>query len=285
MPANSWISTSEAVSSVGARVVFTDVDDHYLMDLDDAERKINASTRAIIPVHLYGNAVEMDRVMAIAKKHRLKVLEDCAQSHGATSNGKKAGTFGDCASFSFYPGKNLGAYGDAGAMLTNDDELAENARIIANHGQRSKHNHVMEGRNSRMDGLQAAILGVKLPHLEKWTNQRIAHAGKYNGLIQHPKVIKPQLRDNHRHVFHLYVIRVPDRDGLASYLKERGIDTAVHYPTPLPLLPCYAHMAYSSSDFPVTSAHQSSILSLPMFAELTDEQINYVADSVNAWNA
>jgi dTDP-4-amino-4,6-dideoxygalactose transaminase len=168
-------------------------------------------------------------------------------------------------------------------MLTNDDELADRARVIANHGQRGKHNHIMEGRNSRLDGMQGAILSAKLPHLESWTEKRIANAARYNSLITNPNVVKPITRAGYRHVFHLYVIRVKDRTGLGVFLKEKGIETAVHYPTPLPLLPCYQHGGYTAADFPVTSKFQQEIISLPMYAELSSEQIQYVAENVNAW--
>lgn len=283
VPANSWISTSEAVSAVGARPVFVDIDENYLMNLTDAESKINASTKAIVPVHLYGNPVDMNAVMKLALQHGLEVMEDCAQSIGATIEGQKAGSFGRCSSYSFYPGKNLGAYGDAGAMVTNDEKLALLARTIANHGQQGKHNHITEGRNSRLDGIQGAILSAKLPYIEEWTNKRIAHAHLYEKLITNPSVVKPKERNGYRHVYHLYVIRVSNRNGLATFLKEKGIETAVHYPTPLPLLECYRKEGYTSSQFPVASKFQQEILSLPMYAELSEEQIQYVAENVNAW--
>ncbi|HEU5166445.1 MAG TPA: DegT/DnrJ/EryC1/StrS family aminotransferase [Chitinophagaceae bacterium] len=277
VPANSWISTSEAVSAIGATPVFVDVDDFYSINIQLAEKKITGKTKAIIPVHLYGHPADMPAVIQLAEKYNLKVIEDCAQSHGAEINGKRTGTWGHAASFSFYPGKNLGAYGDAGAMLTNDDELAAVSRQIPNHGQIKKHHHVREGRNSRMDTIQAAILLAKLPHLEQWTKQRIRHATLYNELLQEANVIIPLTNKNCSHVFHLYVIRTENREELQAYLSEKGIETAVHYPTALPLLPCYSRYNYASKDFPVSYYNQSRILSLPMFAELSDEQIEYVA--------
>ena len=184
VPAISWISTSEAVSSVGGKPVFVDIDpDYYTIDLNKIEKVITNKTKAIIPVHLYGQPVDMIKLMAIAKKHNLKVIEDCAQAHGAEFKSKKIGSFGDCASFSFYPGKNLGAYGDAGAMVTNDSKVAEKARMIANHGQKEKHKHIIEGRNSRMDSIHAAVLNVKLKYLDSWTSRRIEIALKYNSLL------------------------------------------------------------------------------------------------------
>lgn len=281
VPAISWISTSEAVSAVGAKPVFVDVDQNSLINIDLIENAITEKTKAIIPVHLYGNAVDMQKLMEIANRYNLKVLEDCAQSHGATSHGKLAGTFGHCASFSFYPGKNLGAYGDAGAMATNDDHIATIARAIANHGQQGKHNHIMEGRNSRMDGIQAAILDVKLPYLESWTNKRIQNAALYDKYLGE-KIIKPKVNENGKHVYHLYVIRHSRRDALAQYLKEQGIETAVHYPIPLPLMPCYMlHTKEADKNYPVATKAANEILSLPMYAELTEEQIKHVSEKIN----
>lgn len=285
VPANSWISTSEAVSAIGATPVFVDVDEFYTINLELAEKKITSKTKAIIPVHLYGHPADMPAVMKLAEKYNLKVIEDCAQSHGAEINGKKTGTWGHAASFSFYPGKNLGAYGDAGAMLTNDDELAAVSRQIANHGQIKKHHHVREGRNSRMDTIQAAILLAKLPHLEQWTRQRIRHAVLYNELLKDSNVITPQVKDKCSHVYHLYVIQTGNREALQAHLNEGGIETAIHYPTALPLLPCYSHHSYSSKDFPVAYNNQSRILSLPMYAELTDEQITYITQLIKDFSS
>lgn len=285
VPAHSWISTSEAVGNCGAIPVFVDVNaDDYTINADLVEAAITPRTRAIIPVHLCGHPADMPAIMAIARKHGLKVMEDCAQSHGATINGQKAGTFGDAASFSFYPGKNLGAYGDAGCMATNDDSLAETARMIANHGQKGKHNHLIEGRNSRLDGLQAAVLSAKLPHLEQWTEARIAHAARYDALLQDAGVVTPVSRPGCRHVYHLYVIRSEQREALAAHLKAAGVDTAVHYPTALPFLPCYSDRGFTPADFPVAFYNQSRILSLPMFAELTDAQLEAVAGAVAAFS-
>jgi dTDP-4-amino-4,6-dideoxygalactose transaminase len=277
VPANSWISTSEAVSAIGATPVFVDVDEYYSINIQLAEKKITAKTKAIIPVHLYGHPADMPAVIQLAEKYKLKVIEDCAQSHGAEINGKRTGTWGHAASFSFYPGKNLGAYGDAGAILTNDDELAAVSRQTANHGQIKKHYHVREGRNSRMDTIQAAILLAKLPHLEQWTEQRVKHANLYNELLRDGEIITPLTKNKCTHVYHLYVIRTENREALQAHLSANGIETAVHYPTALPLLPCYSHKNYTPENFPVAYQNQDRLLSLPMYAELTDEQIEYVA--------
>jgi dTDP-4-amino-4,6-dideoxygalactose transaminase len=285
VPANSWISTSEAVSAIGATPVFVDVDEYYTIDILQAEKKINKRTKAIIPVHLYGHPADMPAVMKLAEKYNLKVIEDCAQSHGADCNGKRTGTWGHAASFSFYPGKNLGAYGDAGAMLTNDDELAMITRQMANHGQIKKHHHVREGRNSRMDTLQAAILLTKLPHLDRWTEARIKHAALYNKLLKHAGVTTPLTKEGCSHVFHLYVIKTANREALQARLKENGVETAVHYPAALPLLPCYKHFNHQPEDFPVASANQGQLLSLPMYDELTDEQVEYVAGLIKSFRS
>lgn len=281
VPAISWISTSEAVSAVGATPVFVDIDSDFLIDLTKIEAAITGNTRAIIPVHLYGNPVDMNVIMQIAGKHNLFVMEDCAQSHAATVGGKMAGTFGHCSSFSFYPGKNLGAYGDAGAMLTSDDKLATVSRTIANHGQQGKHNHIMEGRNSRLDGMQAAILSVKLPHLNAWTEARIKNAGIYNELLKDCDVITPHVESGKKHVFHLYVIRSKRRNELMEFLKSKGIETAIHYPTPLPLMKCYAHRGFTKDDFPMAAQLSGEILSLPMYPELTRQQIEYVSEQIH----
>ncbi len=285
VPALSWISTSEAVGRVGAKPVFVDVEkETLLINLNQLEQKITSKTKAIIPVHLYGHAVDMETVMRMAEKHNLVVIEDCAQSHEATFNGKMVGTFGHAASFSFYPGKNLGAYGDAGAIATNDEAIAAKCRMIANHGQLEKHNHVMEGRNSRMDGLHAAILSAKLPHLSQWNTLRMQHAARLSSLVDRNKFHLPAANGNASHVFHLYVIRHAKRDALKKYLAEKGIETAVHYPMPLPLLKAYSSYGYQASDFPVASSETARILSLPMFPELSEEQMKYMADCLNQFN-
>jgi dTDP-4-amino-4,6-dideoxygalactose transaminase len=278
VPAHSWISTSESVGNVGATPVFVDVEaDYFTIDVNKIEAAITPRTKAIIPVHLCGHPADMPAIMEIAAKHNLKVMEDCAQSHGASINGKKAGTFGHAASFSFYPGKNLGAYGDAGGMATDDEALAATIRMIANHGQKGKHNHLMEGRNSRLDGLQAAILSVKLNHLGKWTEERIARAANYSNLLGDAGVAIPSVKEGYRHVYHLYMIRTEHREQLMQLLKENEIETAIHYPTALPFLPCYARRGFTPEDFPVAFYNQSRILSLPLFAELTTAQLEKVA--------
>ncbi|HXD76382.1 MAG TPA: DegT/DnrJ/EryC1/StrS family aminotransferase [Puia sp.] len=281
VPAISWISTSEAVSAVGATPVFADIEkDYFTIDPKLLEKAVTPRTKAVIPVHLYGQPADMPAIMKIAAARNLIVIEDCAQAHGAKIAGRTAGTWGHAASFSFYPGKNLGAYGDAGCMATNDPAIAEKARMISQHGQKGKHNHLMEGRNSRLDGLQAAILNAKLPHLEKWTDARIAAAATYDRLLRDAGVSVPPTRPDGRHVFHLYVIRTEGRDRLQQALANAGIETAIHYPTALPFLPCYSPRGHKPADFPVSHCYQNSILSLPLFPEIPDDAMAYVAATI-----
>lgn len=283
--ANSWISTSETISQCGAKPIFVDIEpDYYTIDVSKIEEKITAKTKAIIPVHLYGQMAEIDKIDALCKKHNLFLIEDCAQAHLAEYKAIKAGTTGIAAAFSFYPGKNLGAYGDGGAIITNDDALANKMRMFANHGAIVKHQHQMEGINSRLDTIQAAILNVKLPHLQKWNEQRLKNALLYNHLLADiPEIIAPKIRSEATHIFHLYVIRAKKRDELVNYLTEKGIQTQIHYPTILPLLPAYNYLNHKAEDFPVAASYHDSILSLPMFPELTEEQINFVAETIKAF--
>lgn len=283
IPANTFFATAEAVSNVGATPVFVDCEPNfYNIDVEKIEEKITPKTKALIPVHLYGLPAEMDGVMAIARKHGLTVVEDCAQSHGADYKGQRTGTFGDIATFSFYPGKNLGAYGDAGAVVTNDDDAAARVRLIANHGQPAKYQHTLIGRNSRMDGIQAAVLSVKLRYLDKWLNERRRNAARYDELLAGAGIALPTAPGYSRHTYHLYVIRVKDRDSVAARLNEAGIDTGLHYPTALPYLDVYLDAGYQPSDFPVAHSQMSELLSLPMFAELTDEQVRHICATLKS---
>lgn len=274
--ANSFIATSEAITMIGARVVFVDCNEKtYNIDVNKLENAITNKTRAIIPVHLYGQPAEMEKILEIAKNYNLFVIEDAAQAHGAKYKGKKVGTIGDCACFSFFPGKNLGAYGDAGALVTNDDELSRKARMFANHGRTEKYNHEFEGVNSRLDGLQAAILDVKLKHIERWTERRRAIAKIYDKELK-DIVVTPYIMPDVRHVYHLYVIRVKNRESIISYLKEKGISIGIHYPVPLPFLKAYNYLGHKSEDFPVCYSLKDEILSLPIHGDMNDEQVEYV---------
>lgn len=279
--ANSWISTSEAITQAGGRPVFVDVDQYHNIDASRIEEKISGRTKAIIPVHLYGQPAAMDKIVEICERHRLLLVEDCAQAHFAALNGRKVGTFGRAATFSFYPGKNLGAYGDAGAIVTNDSALAQRMRMYANHGALVKHEHEMEGINSRLDSLQAAILAAKLPYVLDWNAARRRAAEKYCELLSGiDGVSLPQVMPGATHVFHLFVIRVRERNRLRDYLQEKGVQTAIHYPTALPLLKAYEYLGHESEDFPMAAKFQSEILSLPMYPEITNEQLAYVADTL-----
>jgi len=281
--AHSWISTTETITQAGGRVVFCDTDDQtFTMDVRQIESKITPRTVGIIPVHLYGQPCDMDAIMAIAAKHKLWVIEDCAQSHLARYKGRLTGTFGNAATFSFYPGKNLGAYGDAGALVTNDDKLADWCATYARHG--GKGEHIMEGINSRLDGLQAAVLNVKLPHLQKWTEARRAVAAKYHQLLAHvPGLRLPAVAADRDHVYHLYVVRTDRRDELKRHLGDAGISTVLNYPKALPFYPAYAYLGHQPADFPVAHANQSRILSLPIYPEMTDEMIGYVAGAIRGF--
>ena len=280
--ANSWISTSETISQTGATPVFVDIEkDYFTIDTDKIESLITPKTKAIIPVHIFGQAAQIDKIKAICEKHQLYLIEDCAQSHFTKFKEQNVGTFGIASTFSFYPGKNLGAYGDAGCILTNDDALAEKCRMYANHGALKKHQHQIEGINSRLDGLQASILSAKLPHLQKWNAARLNNSYLYSALLKNVSAIQlPIIRENTTHTFHLYVIRAEGRNELQEYLKSKGIETAIHYPTLLPLLKAYDYLNKTSNDFPVASAYMNKILSLPMYPELTKENINYIAECI-----
>ncbi len=281
-PANSWISSSESITQTGAKPVFADVHPYYFsIDESKLEEKITSKTKAIIPVHLQGQMCDMEKIKAICEKHKLFLIEDCAQAHFSEFNGLKAGLFGIAGSFSFYPGKNLGAYGDAGCIITNDDSLAEKCKMYARHGALIKHQHQMEGINSRLDGMQAAILEAKLPYVMEWTEKRIAHANSYcKYLSDVNEIILPKVRPNSKHTYHLYVIRAQKRNDLMQFLKENEIETSLHYPTPLPYLPAYKYLNHSPADFPVATLLQKEILSLPMYAEMTEEMSVFVADKI-----
>lgn len=285
VPAHSWISTSETVTQAGGTPVFCDTDPlTFTIDPQQIAARITPRTVGIIPVHLYGQPVDMGAIMAIAERHRLWVLEDCAQAHLATWQGRQVGTFGHAASFSFYPGKNLGAMGDAGAVLTDDPALAERMAMFARHGGLKKGDHRIEGINSRMDGLQAAILGVKLPHLAGWTRRRQALAARYGELLTGlDGLVLPQVGPGREHVWHLYVVQHARRDALAAHLAAHGVQSVINYPVALPFLPAYERFGHRPQDFPVAFAHQSRILSLPLFPEMSEAQMAQVAEALRGF--
>jgi dTDP-4-amino-4,6-dideoxygalactose transaminase len=286
--ANSFIATSEAITMTGARVVFVDIDSKtYNIDVGKIEEKINSKTRAIVPVHLYGQPADMEPILRLAEKYSLKVVEDAAQAHGALYRGQPVGTIGDIGCFSFYPGKNLGAYGDGGAIVTNGDAVALKARMFANHGRVEKYDHEMEGVNSRLDGLHAAILAVKLRHLSNWTEQRIKNAKLYTRALEGTRVITPVEIPDVKSVYHLYVVRVPDgnRDKMRDHLKFQGIATGIHYPIALPNLKAYSYLDHREGDFPEATKASQEILSLPMFPELDQTQIAHIVQAIKEFSS
>jgi len=279
---HSWISTSETITLAGGKPVFVDIDkDSYTIDPNKIEEKITSKTKAIIPVHIYGQPVDMTSLMKIAKKYNLKVIEDCAQAHFAKWKGQYVGTIGDIGTFSFFPGKNLGAYGDAGCVVTNDGDLAEKMKMFSNHGALKKHHHQEEGINSRLDGIQAAVLSVKLKYIKKWTEMRKTRARYYNKLlVDIPGIQLPASIKNSKHVFHLYVIQIDERDSLQQFLKGKGVSTGIHYPTPLPFMQAYSYLSHSKTEFPLVNNISNRILSLPIFPELEDSQIEFIHNSL-----
>ncbi len=281
VPANTWISTSETVSQAGAKPVFVDNDEYFLIDVSKIEEKITQKTKAIIAVHLYGQSAELGAIQELCKKYNLYLIEDTAQAHFAKYYGNNLGTFGDIATFSFYPGKNLGAYGDAGAIVTSNNELADKMRAFANHGQIDKNVHIFEGINSRLDAIQAVVLNTKLKYIEEWNDARLENANLYNQYLSEISEIEiPQIKDNCKHIFHLYVIKALDRDGLQSHLSNCHIGTGIHYPKALPFTGAYNNLGYNYNDFPKANEYQDVILSLPMYPELKEEQIIYISEKI-----
>ncbi len=285
--ANSFIATSEAITQTGAKVVFVDINPKsYNIDTNKIEAKITSRTKAIIPVHLYGQPADMDPILTLAKKYNLRIIEDAAQAHGALYKGRTIGSLGDMACFSFYPGKNLGAYGDAGALVTNNDALASKARTFANHGRVDKYDHEMEGVNSRLDGLQAAILGIKLKHLDAWSEARRKNAYLYNEHLKGTDLVTPMEMPNVKAVYHLYVVRIKkeQRQKFQDHLKSKGISTGIHYPIALPNLKAYSYLKHTGNDFPEATSASGEILSLPMYPELSESQIKFIAQEIKDIN-
>jgi dTDP-4-amino-4,6-dideoxygalactose transaminase len=279
---NSFMATAEAISLCGARPVFVDVDEEtYTMDPELLEAAITLRTQAIIPVHLFGQTAAMDEIMAIARRHGTPVVEDACQAHGAGYKGKKAGSMGVAGCFSFYPGKNLGAFGEAGAITTDDPELRTKAHVLRDHGQAAKYLHSMIGWNARMDGIQAAVLSVKLRRLAAANEARRVHARLYNELLaDEPRVIRPVVGPNNTHVYHIYAVRIQDRDGVLQRMAARGVNCAIHYPVPIHLQKAYAFLGLGPGSFPVAEQCAKEFLSLPMYPELTEEQIRFVVETL-----
>ena len=282
VPANTFIATALAVTYVGATPFFVDADIRtFNIDPSGIEDKITEKTRAMIPVHLYGQPCDMDSIMDIAKRHRLYVVEDCAQAHGATYRGRKVGTFGDAAGFSFYPGKNLGALGDGGTIVTDDEDVAKKARALGNYGSDYKYHHIYQGHNSRLDELQAAFLSVKLPHLDRMNEGRRRIARKYLKGIKNPAVILPYVPEYADPVWHIFGIRCKRREELEKHLNEAAIGTNKHYPIPVHLQECYRDLGFKKGDYPVAEEISATELSLPMYYGMPDEEVQYVIDAVN----
>lgn len=282
---HTWISTSWAISYVGAKPVYVDIDPvTYNIDPNLVEKAITPRTKAILPVHLYGQACQIDALCDIADRHGLVLIEDAAQAHGALYAGRRVGSFGKVGCFSFYPGKNLGAFGEAGAIVTDDEQIAERVRRLRDHAQAGRHNHVELGFNTRMEGIQGAILEVKLRHLDRWNAKRRQHAQRYSELLKGlPGLQVPQALIAESHVWHLYVVLVSNvsRELFRQRLADRGIATAVHYPTPVPLQPAYKHLGYAPGAFPVAESVTRRCVSLPMFPELSDQELDHVAHAVS----
>lgn len=284
LPANSFIASALAVSYVGAIPVFIDSDIiTYNINPLLIEKEITNKTKAIMPVHLYGQPCDMDSIMSIANNYNLKVIEDCAQAHGAMYKGKKVGSFGDIAGFSFYPGKNLGALGDAGAVVTNNKELSDKVRTLGNYGSDYKYHHIYKGYNSRLDELHAAFLSVKLKYLDAMNEERRRVAKKYSECIKNSKIILPSLVDGCSPVWHIYAIRCKERDYLEKYLNERGIGTNKHYPIPIHLQNCYKDLNYSCGSFPNSEEISQTELSIPIFYGMKEEEIQYVIETINSF--
>jgi dTDP-4-amino-4,6-dideoxygalactose transaminase len=280
IPANTFIASALAVSNVGATPVLVDCDRAYLIDPDLLEAAVTPRTKAIMPVHLYGQAVPMDPILDFAKRHGLRVIEDVAQAHGARYDGRRAGSFGDIGCFSFYPGKNLGAYGDGGAVVCNDDAMRDELRMLRDLGQRRKYEHAIKGVNARLDTLQAAVLDVKLNHLDEWNAARLRHARSYDERLREIGIEPPVRLHDEGHVYHLYVIEIEQRDRVQEFLRERGVATGIHYPVPIHLQEAYADLGLGPGSFERTERSAQRLLSLPMFAELTAEQIDLVVGAL-----
>ncbi len=276
-----FIATAGAIANTGAKPVFVDIEmDTYNIDVSKIESAISTKTKAIIPVDLYGHPADLDPILSIAEKHHLTVIEDSAQAHAAEYKGRRVGGISPLTCYSFFPGKNLGAYGDAGMVLTNSEELAERMQMLCDHGRKGKYEHEIEGFNFRMDGIQAAILSVKVKHLEKWTEARRSNARLYNAAFQGTDIIAPNEKSYAKHVYHCYVIRTRKREAVQKKLNESGVATGVHYPIPLHLQPAYKYLGYKKGDFPVSEHCAEEVLSLPMFPELTADEVALIASLV-----
>ncbi len=279
VPSHTFIATTLPISRLGAKIVFVEPDEFYTIDVNKIEEKITDKTKAIIVVHLYGQCANMEPIMEIAHRHNIKVLEDAAQAHGATYKGRKAGSLGDVAEFSFYPGKNLGCLGDGGCVVTNDQEIADKVRALGNYGSFIKYKHIYKGYNSRLDTMQAAALDVKLKYLDKWNKRRQEVATRYINEIKNPKVILPKVREDNTHVWHVFVVRVENREEFMKYLEDKGIQTLIHYPTAIHKQEAYKEL--NNEVYPLAEKYAKEVVSLPMYYGLTEEEVSYVIDAIN----
>ena len=285
VPSNTYIATALAVTYVGAKPVFVEpIIDTYNIDPARIEEKITDKTRAIMAVHLYGQPADMDPILEIAARHNLKVIEDSAQSHGATYKGKKTGSLGDAAGFSFYPGKNLGALGDGGAVVTSDKALADKIRALGNYGSDYKYHHIFKGNNSRLDEVQAAMLRIKLRKLDQWNGARVRIANRYLEGIKNPKVTLPTVAEGNTHVYHIFAIRTAERDSLEAFLAEKGIGCNKHYPIPIHMQEAYKDLEIPEGALPIAEEISATELSIPMYYGMTDAEVDYIIDAINAWN-
>jgi dTDP-4-amino-4,6-dideoxygalactose transaminase len=276
-----FVATVAAIGYIGAKTVFVDVDPKtFTMDVTQLERAITSKTKAILPVHLYGQAADMDPILDIAARHGIRVIEDACQAHAAAYKGRPVGSLGDAAAFSFYPGKNLGAYGEGGIALTSNAEIAKKMRMLRDWGQERKYHHVMRGFNYRMEGLQGAILRVKLRHLEHWTEARRLHAREFNALLADSGVVTPMEASYARHVYHVYAVRTSDREGMMRVLQANGISSGIHYPVPVHLQPAYSDLGYAPGDFPESERAANEVLSLPMYPELSRTDVEMIAAAI-----
>ncbi len=276
-----FIATASAIVSSRLKPVFVDVDEiTYNIDANKIEQAITKKTKAIIPVHLYGQPCDIDKIMKLAKKYNLTVIEDCAQAHGAKFKNQKVGTFGKIGAFSFYPGKNLGAFGDAGIMITNDEKLYEILKMLRDHGRSSKYYHIMHGYNHRIDGIQSAVLNVKLKYLDNWNKRRQEIAQLYNEYLKDTDLILPKIKEQREHIYHLYVARHKNRDAIIEELKKYNIYCNIHYNIPIHLQPCYKKFGYKKGDFPIAEKIASEVFSLPMFPELKNSEVKYICETL-----
>lgn len=280
---NTFIATIMGITSNGATPVFVEPSIYDNIDVNKIEEKITEKTKAICVVHFYGQATEMEKVLELCKKYNLKLVEDCAQAHGAEYKGKKVGSFGDIACFSFYPGKNLGCFGDGGAITTNSKEIYDRIKMLRSYGSEKKYHHVEVGYNARLDELQAGLLRVKLSHLKELTEERVKIADRYLKEIKNPLIQLPKIADNCTHVWHLFVVKTENRDKFQKYLEENGIGTVIHYPIPPHLSKAYEYLGYKKGDFPITEKYAEEVLSLPIFNEMKKEEIDYVIEVVNSY--